>query len=178
MKIRKFILVLFSLLFVFLIWFSYKVGILKSVEIRQEKAGPLMLVYKEHVGPYHEIIDAISAVETWAKENKISCRKTFGEYLDDPQVVEHDRLRSLGGCVVDLTIETLPADLKFKSVPEKNYVVGLFYGAPMIGPYKVYPKASEYFSAHGLKQSSSVIEIYEMMNEKELLTKYLFEILP
>ena len=46
----------------------------------------------------------------------------------------------------------------------------------MLGPYKVYPKISEYMNSNNLKQGASVIEIYEMINEKELLTKYLFEI--
>lgn len=176
MKIRKIVPVIFLTILGFLVWFIYSVGFFKPVEIRQEKIGPLLLLYKEHVGPYHEITDAISAVESWAKEKKISCRRTFGEYLDDPQVVEHERLRSLGGCVVESEVNDLPADIKLKTLPEKNYVVGLFHGAPMIGPYKVYPQINEYFSKEKLQQGSSVIEIYEMINDKDLLTKYLFEI--
>lgn len=175
---RNVFFILISVLLIFAIWFVYSVGFFKPVEIREETVGPLTLIYKEHVGPYHEIIDAISAVETWAKEKKISCRRTFGEYLDNPEVIEHDRLRSLGGCVTETAVEELPAEFKSKTVPEKKYVVGSFHGAPMIGPFKVYPKLNQYFASHNLKQASSSIEVYEMVTEKELLTKYFIEVLP
>ncbi|MEK6774645.1 MAG: GyrI-like domain-containing protein [Bdellovibrionota bacterium] len=169
-----------AVLICFVIWFTYNVGFFQSVEIREEQMGPLSLAYKDHVGPYHQIIDAISAVEAWAKEKKIPCKKTFGEYLDDPQIVEHERLRSLGGCVIETPpsdlASGLPADIHLKEIPQKNYVVGLFRGAPMIGPFKVYPKMEEYFHNHQLQKGTSIIEIYEMANEKDLLTKYLFEI--
>lgn len=175
--------IFFTLIVVILgfgIWFIYSVGIFKTVEVREETGPSMILLYKEHTGPYHKIIDAISAVEDFAKEKKLSCRKTFGEYLDNPEVVEHDRLRSLGGCVLDLPVtglnEILPSDIKSKEISEKKYVVAEFYGAPMIGPYKVYPKLDEYFHTHNLKRSNSVLEIYEMVSEKELKTKYFVEI--
>ncbi len=176
MKIRKVVPLIFLGIVALVSWFIYSAGFFKPLEIRQEKMGAMIFLYKEHVGPYHEITDAISAVESWAKDKKIPCRKTFGEYLDNPQIVEHERLRSLGGCIVDSAVTDLPADIKVKTTHEKDYVVGLFHGAPMLGPYKVYPKMSEYMVKNNLKQGPSVIEIYEMITEKELLTKYLFEI--
>ncbi len=181
MNMKNIFFTVIFLVVAFLIWFVYSVGFFKTVEIREEKVSSMTLLYIEHVGPYHKIIDAISAVERFAKDKKWPCRKTFGEYLDNPDVVEHDRLRSLGGCILEVPIaelaSQLPADIKFKELPEKNYVVGTFYGAPMVGPYKVYPKLDEYIHARNLKRNNSTLEIYEMISEKDLMTKYLVEIL-
>ena len=180
MNMRNIFFTVIFLVVAFLIWFVYSVGFFKTVEIREEKLSGMILLYKEHVGPYHNIIDAISAVENFAKEKKWPCRKTFGEYLDNPDAVEHDRLRSLGGCILEAPVadlaSQLPADIKVKELPEKNYVVGIFYGAPMVGPYTVYPKLDEYAHSHNLKRSGSTLEIYEMVSEKDLMTKYLVEI--
>jgi len=158
------------------IWFFSQVGFFKTVDIQEASYGPIQLLYKEHVGPYHKIINAISEVEQWAQSNAIDCKKSFGEYLDDPSVVEHVRLRSNGGCVITQIVTSLPEGFKTKALAEKKYVQAKFAGAPMIGPYKVYNKVDDYLQSHQMQRTPAVIEIYEMLNQKELLTTYLFEV--
>jgi AraC family transcriptional regulator len=145
------------------VWFLSQVGFLKSVDIQEVSYGPVNLLY------------AISEVETWAKSKSVECRKSFGEYLDDPSVIEHARLRSNGGCVIDQPVTDLPEGFKTKELPAKNYIQAKFAGAPMIGPYKVYGKVDDYLRNQQKQRTAVVIEIYEMLSEKELLTTYLFE---
>jgi effector-binding domain-containing protein len=132
------------------------------------------MIYKEHIGPYHKIITVIEEVEKWARGQNIDCSNSFGEYIDDPQVVDHDRLRSRGGCVVTTVPETLPRGYATQTLPEKQYVVAEFEGAPSIGPLKVYPQVREYMASHNLQTQGSVFEIYMPVDNKKMRTTYLF----
>jgi len=150
-------------------------GIFKNVSIRTEAQGPFYLVYKEHVGPYHLISKTIADVERWANTEKIDCKISFGEYLDDPNKVEHERLRSNGGCLLkDSMAIPLPSDLRTSNRVAQNYVVAEFEGSPALGPYKVYNKVEEFLAEKKLKLAGPVIEIYEMKTPDLMQTKYLF----
>ncbi|MFM8834854.1 MAG: hypothetical protein ACKOEV_14685, partial [Cytophagales bacterium] len=93
-----------GLVLFFLYLFQYT-GAFKSVSISQDERGPFTLIYRSHVGPYHKIVGQIEIVERWAKENGLKCRLSFGEYFDDPRMVEEGRLNSRGGCLVDPLVE-------------------------------------------------------------------------
>ena len=176
----------FSLGFIlfFLYLFQYT-GAFKSVSVDIDERGPYTIVYKNHLGPYHKIVSVIEEVETWARANGLKCRLSFGEYFDDPRVVEEGRLTSRGGCLIDALIKAevtqfeklkinLPDDLKTVEIPKSKSVVALFTGAPGIGPLKVYPKAEDYISEHHLVRKSSVIEIYEVFDRKSMQTTYIW----
>src|SRR3989344_883435 len=148
----------FSLGFIiFLLYLFQYTGALKSVISDQDERGPYTVIFKTHIGPYHKIVSTIEEIETWAKANGLKCRLSFGEYFDDPRMVEEGRLNSRGGCLIDPLIEEektvleklktiLPQDYKIDEIPKTKAVVALFTGAPGIGPLKVYPKAEDYIT--------------------------------
>jgi DNA gyrase inhibitor GyrI len=175
MVMRNLVAVFFLSIIGFVGWFAFSLGFFKEVNLRIEQQGPLYLVYKDHVGPYHFISKTISDVERWAKTEKIDCSSSFGEYLDDPNVVEHERLRSRAGCFLKSRLTSRPpSDLQFSERPEQKYVVAEFEGSPALGPYKVYNKVEEFLAEKRLVLSGPVIEVYEMKSETVMLTRYLF----
>jgi effector-binding domain-containing protein len=120
-------------------------------------------------------VPVIEEVERWAVKNDEACQISYGEYIDDPNVVEEDRLRSNGGCVVlkDWTGK-MPEGIVYRELPRRLYVIAIFYGAPSIGPQKVYPKVREYMEQQGLVLDAPVIEMYERLPEQKLRTIYHF----
>lgn len=160
-----------------LIWASVKMGFFKEVSITEQDYPEILMVYQDHIGPYHKILDTLTRIEDWAKSQNIDCSKSFGHFLDDPDVVEHERLRSRVGCVVDHPIEELPADFKFTIIPGGRYFIAEFSGSPAIGPMKVYRKARQKFVERNLNPPEDVIEIYDVNpTDKSMKTHFLFRI--
>lgn len=161
------------------VYLSTYLGAFKKVAISEGVQGPFKIVYIDHVGPYHKMNKDIEVVEKFFKAEGKPCGRTFGEYIDDPQIVEEARLRAKAGCIVETVPNNLPADFKTGDFAAKNYVIAVFTGSPGIGPIKVYPKVDEYMKAKNLKQEGSVIEIYEIhsITEKSAMTTtYLFPV--
>jgi DNA gyrase inhibitor GyrI len=161
-----FVLVLGGYLYVYL-------GVSKPVTIQQAQRGPLYLLYKDHMGPYHKIGSVIDAAEAWAHAHGVACPRTFGEFLDDPQAVDEDRLRSHAGCLLDSKPAGSTDDFTFEERPAQRYVVGRFEGSPSIGPFKVYPKIRKYIETERLRTSGPNLEVYRV-NGEAVETEYLF----
>lgn len=155
-------------------WASVKMGFYKDVTITETEMPEMHFVYLEHIGPYHKILDSLEKVEAWAKDKKVDCSKSFGHFLDDPDVVEHERLRSHVGCVVDKAYTELPENFKFKALPSGKFLTAEFMGSPAIGPMKVYKKARQHFLDKGLTPPEDVIEVYHRLDETSMKTVYLF----
>lgn len=172
---RKILLLIFLTLSLFAVWASFSLGFFKKVSIVESDYPEIKLIFKDHVGPYHKIIDAIEPVEKWAQENKIPCDKSFGQYLDDPEIVDHDRLKSRGGCIVSEVPNTLPEGFQSLVVPAQKYVLAEFLGSPAIGPYKVYNHIAAYFNERHWERELAVLEIYERYNKDQIKTIYLFK---
>lgn len=153
----------------------FYLGVNKPVSVAVENRGPFYLIYKSHVGPYHRIVPVIAEVEQWALSHNLACMKTFGEYLDNPETVDEDRLRSHGGCILSAPLAQVPPEYDYQVRPERSYAIGQFQGSPAIGPYKVYPKVRQYLSDNRLKSNSPVIEIYKV-DGNSISTEYLFAI--
>lgn len=153
----------------------FHLGVYKPVEIRLEKRGPFYLLFKQHVGPYHQLVPILQEVESWVKEHNLKCPQTFGEFLDNPEAVDEDRLRSHAGCVLDKPLATAPPEYLYQQRPEHSYVVGRFSGSPAIGPYKVYPKIRKFMEENRVKSSSPILELYTV-NGTEVSTEYLFPV--
>ncbi len=191
-------------LFTFIGWLLIYLGVFKDVLIVEKSEGPFLAIYLEHRGAYHKIGDKIREVETWAKEQGVPCTLTFGEYIDDPRTIEEGRLTSFGGCIFPAPLENqdqpkkpdsntenkidtdisrinqlkLPPNFNKKYFPNKSYIQALFEGSPGIGPLVVYPKVEKYFTAHNLRKSGPVIEIYEIKDSHSktgMITRYLFQ---
>lgn len=159
------------------LWVAYYLGAHKPVALTLEQAGPFRVVYQKHIGAYHKIVPAIEEVEKWARENNEPCRLSFGEYLDNVDTVAEDRLQSHAGCLVEKEWTSgLPEKFTYREIPERRYVVAEFEGAPSIGPMKVYPGAQEYIEESGLKSDGPVIEMYEIMPNRMVKTRYYFPV--
>lgn len=174
-------------LFIFVLYVLQYTGAFKSITLGVDQRGPYTILYKQHVGAYHKIVSVIEEVETWAKKNGLKCRLSFGEYFDNPAIVEEGRLQSRGGCLIDPLEKSdndvfekiksmLPEDFKADVIPESKAVVALFTGAPGIGPLKVYPKADEFIQKGQLKKKGPVLEIYEIFDNKSMQTTYIWPI--
>lgn len=171
--------VTFGILFCLIAFIFYRTGFFNDVNISAGNQGPFVLVYKVHKGPYHKIAPIIDDVESFFKENKLPCPLAFGRYLHDPNLVEHDRLVSHGGCAFSSMSEKLSEilkshDFKYETLEKKEYVVATFDGSPSVGPMKVYPRVQEWLNKYGYKQDGPVIEIYQTTGEDSVLTRYLF----
>lgn len=165
---------------------AWKLGAFRDVTVETGNDGPFVVLAKEHLGPYHKIADVILEVETWARAKGEPCVRTFGEYFDDPERTDEDRLRSRGGCILSKTsseeIEKLGSDLpagyRIDTIPEQLYALATFDGAPSLGPLKVYPQVLEYAKLNRLEIKGAVIEVYQVESENSGTTRYLFPITP
>jgi len=169
-------LFIFSSIIVFSVTLYFRLGGYKDVNIEKAEQPGFHIIYKHHTGAYHKINNIIKAVEKWAKEHKITCKKTFGEYIDDPHKTEEVRLRSRGGCIINEKVENLSDGIEYFFVEKMEVLRATFYGSPAIGPLKVYPKIEDWMLANRLSLSGSVFEIYNVINEREVETEYLFPI--
>ena len=160
-----------------------RMGAMKPVVITEENSGTLHVLAKDHLGAYHKIVPVISEVETWAKANGEPCVQSFGEYFDDPEKNDEDRLKSRGGCLLTTTKEEaekkwagkLPPGFSIVTMDARAAVKAVFTGAPSLGPVKVYPKVFEFMKIKGLQSAGAVIEIYEYNQvTNEGTTTYLF----
>lgn len=152
-------------------------GAFKPVHIEIADPGPeFQMLYKEHVGPYHEIDRTITEVEEWMAERNLRCASSFGHYLDDPSSTDEDRLRSHGGCLVSVSPPELPDRILFKKLEPRPYARALFSGSPGLGPVKVYPKVTEYLSEKGFKLDGPILEVYTLKGANRMETQYYFPI--
>lgn len=176
----KYVLVFVAVAIIsFAVFLANYLGAFKGVDISEASQGPYKIVYLEHVGPYHKVNKVIEKVEKYMATKGTVCGRTFGEYMDDPQVVEEARLRSKVGCIVDNVPAQLEEDFKAGEIPARNYVVAVFTGSPGIGPMKVYPRVNDYMLKKHLKMAGAVVEIYEIHSiavKNAMTTTYLFPI--
>jgi effector-binding domain-containing protein len=161
-----------SLVIALFVYLYFYLGVYKSVQVSEGQRGAIYLLAKAHRGPYHQILPVIQSVEDWAREHNLPCPKTFGQYVDDPQVMDQDRLRSFGGCVMNAKVDGIPADFEWIVLEPATYVIAEFDGAPSIGPYKAYPAVKKYASDHRLKLTGPSYEFYEV-NGENVHTEYL-----
>ena len=175
---KKAILTTVAAIIAFSIYMYFRLGMNKDVALEAKEAGPFKILYMKHTGPYFNIAEKIELVEKWAKANGITCEKTFGQYLDDPQSVDEDRLQSQGGCIIDELPSgvTLQAEMVVGELPRRKYLVANFDGAPSVGPYAVYPKAFDWIAKNSSSVDGPIVEIYTIVSDKEVTTEYLFPI--
>lgn len=162
---------------------AYRLGAFKDVQVERRFDGPYFAVSKEHMGAYHKIATIISEVEAWAKANGEPCLLSFGEYFDNPETVDEDRLRSRGGCLTSNDkIKTLassgqlPVGYSAASIAARDALVANFAGSPAIGPWKVYPKVMADMKTLDLELNGPVLEIYEILSPTSGRTRYVFPV--
>lgn len=153
-------------------------GFFMPVEIALEDRPEMILVAKAHVGAYHKILPALQEVEAWAKEAGVDCSVSFGEFLDNPRIVEEERLNSRVGCVVERAPAAVPTGLEVLRKPARAYLVGRFSGSPALGPYKVYNKIDGEKAKRRLESDGAPLELYRQSPEQGFETTYLFPVKP
>ena len=154
---------------------SIRLGFFKEVQFSYKDNLKIKVLYKKHLGPYHEILTTLEEVETWAQENKTPCPQTFGEFLDNPDLVETQRLRANVGCVILLEAKNLPEGIFYKELTVKKYLSSLFDGSPAMGPIKVYPKAKDIIKKDNLEITGAIVEIYTFNKAADrFVTEYIF----
>lgn len=160
-----------------------RLGSFKTVEVQQRPDGESFLILaRDHMGPYHKIADLISDVETWARSKGEPCERTFGEYFDNPETTDEDRLRSRGGCILSNAEKAkalegeIPKGMSISELKIGNALEAIFEGSPAIAPLKVYPRAQEIMKDLGLVSSGPVVEIYEVVSPTAGRTRYLFPV--
>lgn len=153
-------------------------GYFLPVTVVESEEPAKKLLFKKHFGPYHKIVPVIREVESWARGNGHSCQFSFGQYLDDANLVDQDRLRSRGGCLVDEFPAKMPEGFQVDTLPAGKFVKATFQGSPGIGPFKVYPAALSHLANARLVRDESlgVIEVYEVINDHEMTTNYFFPV--
>jgi AraC family transcriptional regulator len=158
----------------------------KEVSVTKATLPEMQLLYKVHRGAYHKIVTAIESVEQFARSRGIPCPRTFGEYLDNPRQVAEERLTSHAGCVLEKPLAEAPPapsgtegdEFKIKTLPAGDYIQAIFTGSPAIGPWRVYPRLTEFADRHGLRTAPSTIEIYTITPANGLSTEYLVPVIP
>ena len=164
----------------------FRTGAYKPVRIFQKKMGPYTLIYKERWGPYHKGVQILESVEKQVEDLGWICQSTFGRYLDNPNVVDHSRLRSHVGCLFEgqssyiseaqLQKNSSLKDLKWEIIEQKEYLVGEFFGSPTLVGFKVYPKLTKKAQKQRLKLSDYSLEIYQIFSKTSAKTQVLFEV--
>ncbi len=171
--IRTFLLSIVIFILALTTYLYFYLGVYKKVEVSLESRGPFYMLFKEHIGPYHEIGSTIQAVEQFARSANLLCATTFGEFLDDPESMDQDRLRSHAGCLLSAAPSTAIDGFKFEERSARMYAVGQFSGSPAIGPFKVYPKVKKFLGEKRAQNPKPVIETY-LVNGTSVHTEYLF----
>lgn len=167
-----------SLIFGGLAFLAVRNGAFREVTVDVGEAGPMYLVSVRHVGPYHKVMPSLERVETWAKEAGVDCPETYGEYLDDPNVVEMERLRSNVGCVLKQPVANskLPEGFSTTTISRRRFLIAKFDGSPALGPYKVYNKVERERAARHLEADGAPMEVYRVLPDQGLETTYLFPV--
>lgn len=152
----------------------YQGGIFTKVVIQEKEMGPYVLVYKEHIGSYQKIKTVIDEVYySLLNQEKIKTSKGFGIYYDNPKNVPEEKLRSIGGCLLDSSDYDKISQLNTKYlIREINQQKALVCEFPfnntlsiIIGIMKVYPALNQYVIQKKYQQKE-VMEVYDMQGKK------------
>jgi len=179
--IKHFVLAILLGVVIFLGYLAYHVGYFRPVRVQQIGPKSFVLLGLKHDGAYHKIVEKIQAVEAKVKEAGGECNESFGVYLDDPSQVEQERLRSFGGCIVQDAAWvrehlSILSDFQVAEWGADKLIEAYFEGSPGVGPYKVYPKVSDYIASRRFETQKSVLEVYKMLDHSKMVTYYYFPI--
>lgn len=147
-----------------------KTGAYKGVDVELSSLPSYQIFYKEHTGPYHEILTSLKEVEDFFQELGTPCQKTFGLFLDDPAAVDHENLKSHVGCAFTKEhspqVFNLPEGIleSFLSSQDSQCYKGVFKGSPSLTAIKVYPRLQEKADKDKVKLKTEALEVYETTN--------------
>jgi len=157
--------VLFLLLAAFFVA-CYCVGVFDEVAMTAGGRGPFFLVYREHVGPYREVKFVKTEVARYlAGRNETIPARGFARFLDNPQKVRPENLRSIAGYITDSLLSAVTPPCKTDIFPQTRCVSGVFSIrsrlSQFIGALKFYPRLFRYCRREKLEMAGPVLEIYD-----------------
>ncbi len=146
-------------------------GVFDEVVMSAGEEGPFCLVYREHTGPYREVKSVVSDVYRYLKDKRsITSSKGFARFLDNPQKVSPQHLRSIAGCITDSLLPDVQLPYKTDIFPRTRAVTGTFpirtFLSQFTGPLKFYPRLFRFLSQEKLQADGSMMEIYDKAAKK------------
>jgi hypothetical protein len=162
--------VLFLLLAAFFIACCY-VGVFDEVVMTSGERGPFFLVYREHIGPYREVKFVKAEVARYlAGRHETVPARGFARFLDNPQKVQPENLRSTVGYITDSLLSGVTTPYKTDIFPQTRCVSGIFpirsRLSQFIGALKFYPRLFRYCRREKLKMAGPVLEIYDSSEKR------------
>ena len=173
------------LIFIFII-ISINYGLLFKTEIKEINHDSFFLVYKKYRGNYKNIKKIINSVyHELLHEKNVRSVNGFALYIDNPLHIEQNRLRSLGGCILNSADEKLKKELQNSGfeIMEIKKGKALYTRFPFKGDfsstlalYKVYPKFLKKVEKNSFKPdiimevfniSIGYVEYYAFYNTKK-----------
>jgi hypothetical protein len=178
MKIIKWIGIVLVLLLVLIAVFLWYMGLLNTLQVSEQEAGPYTYVYEKFVGPYWDTEHVFQKVDSSLKAEGIATDKAIGIYYDDPAKVAKEKLRSDCGFVLQEKDLSKVPDLKKKyhvaTMPMKKSIVVEFPKrnkmSYLLGPMKGYPGLMKYAQEKNYKMAMP----YELYAKEKIL--YIMEI--
>jgi hypothetical protein len=178
----KIVLIILALSLAIGIGVLWNFGAFANVTVSEKIVPHMTIVYARHTGDYKKIRKVIDTVymNLLVKE-KIGSSRGFGLYYDNPREAPRERLRSLGGCILDA-----PDEYKADSLRRDGYKVAvlpqttaLYAEFPLKGPlsvlfgvFKTYPRMITLLNEKNISPRP-FMEIYNpSMKKIEYLMEY------
>ena len=165
----KIFLIVLAVLLALLIGVIAYFGAFAKVTVTEKTIPAMTIVYAKHIGDYSKIKPVMDSVYfALLKKEKIAAGRGFGLYYDSPRDVVKEKLRSLGGCILDAKDEQKADPLRQKGykvavLPQTKALYAQFpFKGPLsiiIGVFKVYPAMMKYQSGKNITPCP-VMEIY------------------
>lgn len=146
---------------------GYWFGMFEPLEFTETEMWEMPVLYKTHVGDYTQVGKIYDEMYVEFEENSIEMWVGFGVYLDDPQKVPKEELKSALGSVYSggvLTGSAIPAWWIHKITKEHKAVTVTFpyknKMSFMLGVMKVYPAIKKYVEENDYPMVA-VMEVYD-----------------
>jgi DNA gyrase inhibitor GyrI len=171
----KIFLIIVAVLLALVIGAMAYFGAFTKVTVTERTMPAMTIVYAKHTGDYSTIKPVMDSVYfALLKKEKIAAGRGFRLYYDNPRDVVKEKLRSLGGCILEAQDEQ-----KADSLRQKGYKVAVLaqtkalyaqfsFKGPLsiiIGVFKVYPAMMKYQSGKKITPCP-VMEIYNITQKK------------
>lgn len=174
MKLKISIYALLTLV-IFATGFYYYLGGFDPIQVREETLGPFYVLTHQRTGDYRNVGETFEVIQKEFPEKGLKGYKLFGMYLDNPNKVPKEKLRSEVGAVflspVDNVPEGLSLSLKPRTIEARRYLVADFplknFLSIFVGIVRVYPKLMEACEQKGCNMEGKYsIEIYDPLEGK------------
>lgn len=171
----KIFLIVLALVLALIIGGMAYFGAFAKVAVTEKTMPAMTIVYAKHTGDYGKIKPVMDSVYfSLLKKEKIAASRGFGLYYDNPRDVVKEKLRSLGGCILEAQDEQKADSLRLKGykVAVLAQTKALYAQFPFKGPLsiivgviKVYPAMIKYQSGNKITPCP-VMEIYNITKKK------------